>query len=124
MSATSRALMAWGEPLPDWIEALATACDAQSMRKVAADLKVSAALISLALRNCHHAKLDYIMDRVKSMLMVSIVSCPVLGMINTTDCIANQKKAFSSVNPLQVQLYRACHGRCLYSKNKETDNDC
>lgn len=48
MTNREKAEAAWGVPLPDWIEKLATACDGKGLRKTAADLSVSPAIVSLA----------------------------------------------------------------------------
>ena len=59
MTNREKAEAAWGVPLPDWIEKLATACDGKGLRKTAADLSVSPAIVSLAIRR-GRAKLDFI----------------------------------------------------------------
>lgn len=123
MTARDRAVAAWGATLPDWLDALVTACDARSLRKVAESLQVSPALVSLAIRNRHHARLDYIRSRVEAMLSVSIITCPVLGVIGVADCKHHQQQPFVSINPLAVRLYRACHGGCLYATIKEDRHD-
>ena len=67
MTNREKAEAAWGVPLPDWIEKLATACDGKGLRKTAADLSVSPAIASLAIRR-NRAKLDFIERRVKDIL--------------------------------------------------------
>ena len=67
MTNREKAEAAWGVPLPDWIEKLATACDGKGLRKTAADLSVSPAIVSLAIRR-GRAKLDFIRDRVEHLL--------------------------------------------------------
>lgn len=119
MTNREKAEAAWGSPLPGWVEKLAAACDATSVRKVAADMEVSPAIVSLAIRNKHHAPLDFIENKVKSLLDLSILPCPILGMISRKDCKDNQQKPFSSINPIAVQLFRACRGGCKYSEIKK-----
>ena len=122
-SAREKAITGWGEPLPDWIDALAKACDAASLRSVSEKLDVSPALVSLALRNEHHSRLDYIQARVGSHLLVSIVPCPALGMIPHTECRARQAEAFSANNPLKAKVFRACRAGCKFfeqSKKEKT----
>ncbi|WP_300832052.1 hypothetical protein [uncultured Bilophila sp.] len=114
MTNREKAEAAWGVPLPDWIEKLATACDGKGLRKTA-DLSVSPAIVSLAIRR-NRAKLDFIERRVKDILGLSIIPCPVLGLISRKDCRDNQQKPFSSINPIEVQLFRSCRGTCLYSE--------
>ena len=96
--------------MPEWIGSLAQACDASSMRKVAAKLGVSPALVSLAIRNKHHAGLGFIQERCEALF--GGVECPILGGITAKACQEHQDKKFSSINPLAVRLYRACHGEC------------
>lgn len=115
-SARSLALAGWGEGMPEWIRVLAEACDMSSMRKVAASLRVSPALVSLAIRNVHHARLDFIQARVESVL--GGVECPVLGSISAERCLHIQAQPFSSVNPLVVRLFRACHGDCQQRRER------
>ncbi len=121
MTNREKAEAAWGATLPDWIEKLATACDGKGLRKTAADLSVSPAIVSLAIRNRHHASLDYIQNRVEHILGISIIPCPVLGLISRKDCQSNQQKPFSSINPVEVQLFRSCRGTCLYNELKKED---
>ena len=119
MTNHEKAEAAWGSSLPGWVEKLAAACDATSVRKVAADMEVSPAIVSLTIRNKHHAPLDFIENKVKSLLDLSILPCPILGMISRKDCKDNQQKPFSSINPIAVQLFRACRGGCKYSEIKK-----
>ena len=95
MTNREKAEAAWGTPLPEWVERLAAACDAKPLRHVAEDMGVSPAIISLAIRNKHHAPLTFIEGKV------------------------NQKKPFSTINPLEVQLFRACRNGCKYSEVKQ-----
>ena len=102
--------------MPDWIDTLANACDRSSQRKVAAMLKVSPAVINLLINNKYaprsHAEME---ERVRmSPLMMTIVACPVLGAIGRPDCQLEQVKPLVTVNPLSVQLYRACRGGCEF----------
>ena len=78
MTNREKAEAAWGVPLPDWIEKLATACDGKGLRKTAADLSVSPAIVSLAIRR-GRAKLDFIRSRVEHLLGISIIPCPGLS---------------------------------------------
>lgn len=114
-SATAKARAAWGESLPDWIAALAEVCDKRGTQRAVADLlDVSPALVCLALSNKHHAALDYIKARVEARLMISIIPCPVRGMISRQDCEREQARPLITTNPERVRLYRACHGGCKY----------
>lgn len=124
MTNHEKAVAAWGDPPPDWVEKLAVACDGKGLRKTAADLCVSPAIVSLAINNRHHAPLKYIQGRTERILGTSIIPCPVLGLIGRNECRDNQQKPFLSINPIEVQLFRSCRGSCLYSEiSKEERHD-
>lgn len=117
MSMRDKAAAAWGKPLPDWINALAEACDETSLRKTAAKLAVSPAIVSLAVNaKRDRVKLDFIKTRVEATLMITMVPCPVLGIIGRKKCLQEQAADFSPTNPLRVQLFRACRNGCRYYK--------
>ena len=107
MSAVSKASAAWGGDVPDWLAALARACDAESGRAVATRLGVSPAAVSRVLGN-NYGDTAAMERRVREVLMVNRVNCPVLREIGVEDCRAHQRRPFSPVNPLFVQLARAC----------------
>jgi hypothetical protein len=125
MSMMDKAIAAWGEPLPDWIKALAEACDETSLRKTATKLAVSPAIVSLTVNaKRDRVKLDFVKGRVERVLMIITVACPVLGVININKCLEEQAKPFSSVNPQRVRLFKACRNGCIYFKpHKEKKNE-
>lgn len=106
---TNRALRAWGTNPPDWIMALAKACDeSASQGKVAACLGISAAVVNQALGNSYRGRMHTVEARVRGELMKETVSCPVLGEISRRDCLDHQKRKFRAINPLRVMLHQAC----------------
>jgi len=107
MSAVSKATAAWGGISPDWVLALAEACDLASGRAVAARLDVSPAAVSRVLGRSYGDTAG-MERRVREVLMVSRVDCPVVGEISVADCRANQDRPFTAVNPIFVRLFRAC----------------
>lgn len=118
MSMMDKAIAAWGEPLPDWIKALAEACDETSLRKTATKLAVSPAIVSLTVNaKRDRVKLEFVKGRVERILMITTVACPVLGDVNRNECLQEQAAAFSAANPLRVQLYRACRNGCQHFRN-------
>ena len=118
ISCRDRAVAAWGEPLPDWVSALAEGCDRASMREVAVRLGVSPASISLAI-NKRRERPEFVKEKVEAILMISIVACPVMGVMGKLDCDKEQARPFSSANPLRVHLYRACRGGCPHYREKK-----
>lgn len=111
MSMMDKAAVAWGKILPDWVRALAEACDQSSLRKVAARLEVSPAIVSLAVGRKREI-LDFIKGKVEAVLMITMVVCPVLGVMGKNECLREQAAEFTDANPLRIQLYRACRSGC------------
>jgi DNA-binding transcriptional regulator YdaS (Cro superfamily) len=105
-----RARAAWGKATPDWIVALAAACDASTQGKVAERLGISDSAVNQALGNVYAGRIDRIEARVRGEYMKATVTCPVLDEISTRDCIANQErnKKFRPTNDLRVRLKKAC----------------
>lgn len=103
-----RARASWGGEPPDWIEALARACDGASQGKVAAKLGISAAAVNQTLGNRYVGRVDQVEIRVRGELMRTVVACPILGDINSRDCLDHQKRKFRATNPLRVRLAQTC----------------
>lgn len=120
-SNMDKAKAAWGDAPPEWIVALARACDGKGLRKTAADIHVSPALVSLIIRNRYAAPPDYLRERVESRLRYEMIPCPVLGLISRADCDKRQAAPLVTASPISVQLYRACRNGCLYNNGKEKE---
>lgn len=112
----ARAKEGWdGEP-PDWIEALAEACQASSQSSVARRLGISASQVSQAIAKRYRAPLDRLEQRVRGALMGANVSCPVLGEIGRDRCISEQAKPFTAASSVRTRLHRACRSGCEHSR--------
>jgi hypothetical protein len=102
------ATQSWKVPVPDWILELADQCDRCSQSAVAKQLDVSPAMINQTLKNAYKGNLSRLETRVRGEFMKEVVMCPVLGEINSRDCLDHSGKKFSATNPLRVQLFKAC----------------
>ena len=105
-----RAHGGWGEKLPDWVAALAAACDRLgSQGKVGKQLGISDSAVNQALGRSNPAlRLDRIEQKVRGEFMRQTVICPVLGEISTRDCLDYQQRKFRPTNPARVALFKAC----------------
>ena len=114
---------AWGEELPDWVEALAIECGKASQNKVAARLDRSAAMISQVLRRKYPGDLAALEELFCWVFLSAVIACPALGTMPSHVCQDWQAKArfFRTGNPLRTRMYRACH-QCSRLK-KEVKND-
>ena len=119
MSFVAKAKEAWGEPLPDWVKALAEECDCGSLRKVAEKIRVSPASVSLAI-NRQRENFGFIKPKAERILMITTVACPVMGVVYRQECLQEQARGFSAANPLQVQIYRACRNGCEFFRGENS----
>ncbi|MFN4191846.1 MAG: hypothetical protein ACK4FR_02790 [Tabrizicola sp.] len=112
---------AWGAPLPDWIRALAVACDRSSQSRVAARLGRSPAVVSTVLRRKYAGSYERIEERVRGLLMDGVVDCPAMGPLPTNECQDWREKArvFAVGNPRRTRMYRACHRCPIFQREAE-----
>lgn len=117
------ARLAWGEPLPDWIETLALVCGRSSQAKVAKELGRSGAVISQVLRRVYSADMANIEERVRGVYLDGKLDCPALGEMPVHQCQdwREKSRAFQVGNPLRARMFRACQN-CPRNR-KEVTND-
>lgn len=113
---------AWGENLPDWVEALAKECDRTSQRKAAQRINYSAGAVNTILRNRYNARTDGIETAIRGELMSETVNCHHIGVIGSHVCASWRAKRRSGLraNTLQRQMSRACGSCPLFPENEET----
>ena len=113
----ARAEACWNGQAPDWVLALAAACDRETQRKAAERVGFSHTVLSQALRNAYPGNLSKVEAAVRGAFMAGTVPCPVLGEIGTDACVAHQARKLAALgaNPDHVRLYRACRGGCPHS---------
>ncbi len=84
----------------------------KSQRKVATELGLSPATISLVIADKYQANTGSIEDRVMNIYGTDgCVSCPVLGKINLARCAENYTRAQAirfAGNPATIRLFAAC----------------
>lgn len=109
MSAVDKARAAWGDPLPDWIKALAEACDATSQAKAAERIGYSPAVVSHVLRAAYPGDLTRVEGAVRGAFMAAEIDCPGQNRpIPTDECIGWQRRPYDGGNHLNVTMFRAC----------------
>lgn len=113
----TKATVAWGEQLPDWIVVLAEACDMESQAAVAKRLGYSGSTVSQVLSNSYDkgdvAKFEQI---VRGALMAETVICPIIGEMTRDVCLNWQKRPFSTTNSNAVRMFQACRNGCPHSR--------
>lgn len=116
MTALARAKAAWGEAIPDWVTALAEACDRESQNAVAKRLDYSAAAVSTVIGNKYGGALTAVEQAVRGALMSATVACPVMGELPADACNSHQRAPWAPHNPQRIKFYRACRSGCPHSR--------
>ena len=114
----------WGETPPDWIVALAEACAETSQNAVAARLSRSASLVSTVLRGSYRGDMAAVEERVRGVLMRSVVDCPEIGTVPAQACQDWRARAreWTGVNAMRVRMFRACRS-CPRNRKEAKDAD-
>lgn len=93
----------------DWLNLLKQAVtDAGSQAAVGRELGYSPAVINQALQGKYPGDLEKLAEKVVEVYGNERVVCPILGSITLAACANNQKKPFSTANPLVVDLWATC----------------
>lgn len=115
MSALAKIAATWPVQ-PDWLVALAEACDEQNQAAAAKRIGYSAATVSFVLNGRYTGDLTAVEAAVRDALMRGTVSCPVLGEIPGEDCRKHQATRYSASNPQRIAVFRACRNGCPHSR--------
>ena len=109
MSANlERAERGWGRTLPEWVMALAEACDEGTQAASAKAIGYSPATVNQVLARTYKGNLEAIEGAVRGAYLSATVTCPVLGSIPRNRCLTIQRQPLASTSPLRVRLWRAC----------------
>ncbi|MEQ1698164.1 MAG: hypothetical protein ABL901_20230 [Hyphomicrobiaceae bacterium] len=76
VSRKPEAAVGWGEAMPDWVVALAAACDQAPQTEVARRIEYSPAVVSQVLRNTYKGNLKRVEFQVRGLLMEQTLKCP------------------------------------------------
>lgn len=112
-----KAKQAWGDAIPNWVVVLAEYSDHYSQSQAAKEIRYTPAVVTQVLKKTYKGNLSSVEQAVKGAFQSATVKCPVMGDLPSNDCLENQRKPFSAVNPQRVQLFRACRG-CENNRSK------
>lgn len=116
----NRARAGWGDP-PDWIVALAEACERETQVAVGRRLGVSDGQVSMVIARKYRGQYGRIEQLVRGTYLGATVECPVLGEIGRDRCLEEQERPFAATSSTRAQLYRACRGGCPHSAHTRKD---
>ena len=109
MKAREKAIAGWGDPLPDWVDALVSRIEQSNQAKVAEIVGYSDSAISQALRNCYTGgNIGAVEAAVRGAFLGQTVDCPVLGELPVHTCMEHQRRKYANTNSQRVRLFRAC----------------
>lgn len=117
-----KALAAWGD-LPDWVLALAEACDAETQTAAGRRIDYSGSAVSQILSNTYRGDMPRVEIAVRGALMAETVSCPLLGDIARNVCLNWQRRPFSTASANAVRMYQACRSSCPHSRINQNSGD-
>lgn len=104
----AKARAAWGDPLPEWVAALAAEMERTSGAAVARRLGYSPAVLSGVIAAKYRGNVGRVEEVVRGAFMGASVSCPVLGDIGRDRCRDEQRQPFRATSSLRARLYHAC----------------
>ncbi|WP_133636882.1 hypothetical protein [Zavarzinia compransoris] len=107
--------------MPDWIAALAAACDKRPQKEVAAAINYSNAVVHAVLRRNYPGAMAKVEARVRLLLITTSVTCPLYGMeIPARRCLETQDAPPSTASLMAANRARIC-GACPSAKPKKED---
>ena len=118
-----RARGSWGEGIPEWVIALAEACNRESQAAIARRIDYSSPTVSQVLSNSYPGDMSRFEAAVRGALMAETVTCPAQGAIAINVCLVWQKKPFDTTNSFRIRMYQACRNGCPHSRIPNTQND-
>lgn len=79
-----------------------------SQSKAAADLGVSGAVVNTLLKDKYTGDVAGMEKRIRGQYMAATVQCPVMGALNSRDCLDYQARPPAFTNPVRAALSRSC----------------
>jgi len=111
---------AWGDA-PEWVMALARACDESSQAAVARRISYSAPTVSQVLSNTYRGDLVQIEGVVAGLFMSATVNCPEQGEMARNVCLDWQKRPYTDASAMHIHMHRACRSCPLATRNQRED---
>lgn len=115
------AAAAWGDEAPDWVIALAEACNATSLTQAGRRISYSASSISQVLSRTYRADTRRIEEMVRGALMAATVTCPELGEMARHVCLEWQKRPYTDASAMHIRMWRACQKCPLATRRHRED---
>lgn len=119
----TKARAAWGNPAPDWVEALAEAADRMTATRAAKNIGYSPAVLSHVFAKNYPGDIEAVEQKVRGALLGATVTCPVYGEIGRDQCLDLQKVMPPFSSEASSRCHRSCRGmgmpKCSHSRIPE-----
>lgn len=109
------------EPRPEWLIALDAACVRTSQNRVATELGVSAAMVSMIRRGTYPGDYSGVALLATGKYLNGTVICPALREIRADVCVGHQRRAAkfqSSGHPERIRMFKACRACPRFTKGE------
>ncbi len=109
---------AYGDALPDWVEALATEANRTTGAAAGKRIGYSGSVVTSICKATYGGDVGAVEVKVRGALMGATLDCPVLGEIGRDLCLDEQKKRHVGTSAVRTALFHACRGGCEHSRLK------
>lgn len=120
LTFAQKVALAWS-PVPDWITELAAIADAAGLKGAGKRIGYTGSLVSGVLNNRYAGDLVAVEKAVRWALMSLSVECPVIGEIDRSRCLEEQRTPFRATSAMRAQLFHACRSGCPNARSAKGD---
>lgn len=103
----AKAHASWGEA-PDWVLALAEACNATSLKLAGKRINYSGSSISQVISRTYRGDMARMEAMVRGAFMAATVTCPELGEMARHICLDWQRRPYTDASAMHIRMWRAC----------------
>lgn len=109
---------AYGDALPEWVEALAMEANRTTGAAAGRRIGYSGSVVTSVCKACYAGDIGAVEAKVRGALMGATLECPVLGEIGRDRCLDEQKKRHVATSAVRTALFHACRSGCQHSRLK------
>jgi hypothetical protein len=109
---------AYGEALPEWVEALAIEANRTTGAAAGRRIGYSGSVVTSVCKATYAGDIGAVEAKVRGALMGATLECPVLGEIGRDRCLDEQKKRHVATSAVRTALFHACRSGCQHSRLK------
>lgn len=120
LTFAEKARKAWGD-VPEWVAELAKIADAHGLKGAGNAIGYTGSLVSGVLNAKYAGDMVLVEKSVRWALRSQTVECPVLGTIDRSRCLEEQREPFRATSAFRAQLYHECRNGCPNARPAKGD---